>query len=85
VLYFFGNREQQPLKREKMMGKYSGVVIGAIVTFAGLFALIGWWDSFLTILKGSIPAMLIFGGVIAVIAGLSEMKDEAAAKAEEKK
>ena len=68
-----------------MMGKYSGVVIGAIVTLLGLFGLIGWWGSFLTIVKGTVPALLIFGGVIAVIAGVSEMKDEAASKTEEKK
>ncbi len=67
------------------MGKYSGVVIGAIVTLLGLFGLIGWWGSFLTIVKGTVPALLIFGGVIAVIAGVSEMKDEAASKTEEKK
>ena len=30
-------------------------------------------------------AMMVFGGAIAVIAGLSEIKDEAAAKKEEKK
>jgi len=73
------------MHEEMMMGKYSGVVIGAIVTLLGLFGLIGWWGSFLTIVKGTVPALLIFGGVIAVIAGVSEMKDEAASKTEEKK
>jgi hypothetical protein len=67
------------------MGKYAGVVIGAIVVILGITGLIRWWTPFMTIIKGCVPAMLIFSGAIAVIAGLSEMKDEAAAKKEEKK
>lgn len=67
------------------MGKYLSVVIGTIVTLIGLLALVGWRYDFMTVLKGSIPAMLIFGGAIAVIAGLSELKDEEAAKKTENK
>jgi hypothetical protein len=67
------------------MGKYTSIVIGAIVALLGLWGIIGWWCDFLTVLKGSVPAMLIFGGAIAVIAGLSEIKDEAAAKKTEEK
>jgi len=57
------------------MGKYLSIIIGAIVALLGLIGLAGWWCDFLIVLKGSIPAMLIFGGAIAVIAGLSELKD----------
>jgi hypothetical protein len=71
--------------RRELMSKYAGVVIGAVVALAGIALLINWRYAFFTILKGSIPAMLIFGGAIAVIAGLSEIKDEAASKKEEKK
>ena len=67
------------------MGKYLSVIIGAIVALLGLLGLINWWGDFILILKGSIPVMLIFGGIIAVIAGLSEIKDEAASKKEETK
>lgn len=67
------------------MGKYLSVVIGAIVTLLGLWGLIAWWCDFLLVLRGSIPAMLIFGGIIAVIAGISEVKDELASGKEEKK
>lgn len=67
------------------MGKYAGVVVGAVVVIVGVAGLVRWWGPFFMILKGTIPAMLIFGGAIAVIAGLSEMKDETAAKKEEKK
>jgi len=67
------------------MGKYAGIVIGGVVALLGVAGLIGWSYEFSIILKGIIPAMMIFGGVIAVIAGLSEMKDEQAEKKEEKK
>ena len=68
-----------------MMGKYLSVIIGAVVALLGLWGLMGWWSDFLLVLRGSIPAMLIFGGIIAVIAGVSELKDGLASKKEEKK
>lgn len=58
------------------MGKYLGVIIGAIIVLLGLKGILCWWGDFLAVVKGSIPAMLIFGGAIAVIAGISEIKDE---------
>ncbi len=67
------------------MGKYLSVIIGAVVALLGLWGLIGWWCDFLLVLRGSVPAMLIFGGIIAVIAGLSEIKDELESGKEEKK
>ena len=67
------------------MGKYLSVIIGAAVVLLGLIGLFGWWGDFLMVLRGSVPAMLIFGGVIAVIAGLSEIKDELASKKKEEK
>jgi len=67
------------------MNKYAGVVIGAIVVLLGIAGLIRWSYAFIIILKGTIPAMMIFGGAIAVIAGLSEIKDETQSKKEEKK
>lgn len=67
------------------MGKYLGVVIGAIIVLLGASFLIGWWGDFLTVLRGSLPAMFILGGAIAVIAGLSEIRDELSSKKEEKK
>ena len=57
------------------MGKVLSLLIGAVVAILGLILLIAWWYEFLFILRGCIPVMLIFGGVIAVIAGLSELKD----------
>lgn len=62
------------------MGKYLGIVIGAVIVLLGLRGIICWWGDFLTVLKGSLPAMLILAGTIAVIAGLSEIRDEFSSK-----
>jgi len=67
------------------MGKYTGVVAGAIAVLIGIVGLLRWWDHFAALLKGLTPPIVIFAGAIAVIAGLSEIKDETAAKKEEKK
>ncbi|MDD5136253.1 MAG: hypothetical protein PHX20_07380 [Candidatus Omnitrophica bacterium] len=62
------------------MGKVLSLIIGTAVAVIGVVLLVIWWSDFAIVLKGSVPVMLIFGGVIAVIAGLSELKDEMAAK-----
>ena len=67
------------------MGKYLSAIVGAAVALVGFVLLLKWKAAFLIMLKGTVPAMLIFGGVIAVIAGISEVKDELASKKEEKK
>ena len=67
------------------MGKYLSVIVGAAVALLGLVWLISWWGDFLLVLRGCVPAMFIFGGAIAVIAGASEIKDELASKKESKK
>lgn len=67
------------------MEKYAGIVIGAIVVLLGVAGLLRWPHAFLAVVKGTLPPILILCGAIAVIAGLSEMKDEAAAQKEAKK
>ena len=66
------------------MGKYSSIIFGSCATILGLLGVIVWWADAMAIIKGSIPVILVFGGVIAVIAGLTELKDEAAAKVKSK-
>ena len=58
------------------MSKYLGITIGAALTILGLVALVGWWGDFISIIKGSIPAIMIFAGAIALIAGISQLQDE---------
>lgn len=64
------------------MGKYLGIIVGAAVSFVGLLLVIAWWYEFLFLVRAALPAMLIFGGVIALFAGLSELKDTFKAKKE---
>lgn len=63
------------------MGKYLSLIIGGVVALLGLIFLIIWWFEFVFFLKGVIPFFLLFCGVIAVLAGVSEFKDS---KKEEK-
>ncbi|HNS32219.1 MAG TPA: hypothetical protein PKN36_04505 [bacterium] len=60
-----------------------GALIGGIVAvILGIWGLAGWWGHFLTVLMGSLPFMALVGGVIAVAAGISDMKDKAEEKRE---
>lgn len=67
------------------MGKYTSVAAGSVVVVLGIAGLIAWRHDFVAIVKGTLPIMCVFGGVIALIAGLSEIKDEKSAKKEEAK
>lgn len=67
------------------MGKVLSIIIGALVAAAGVILVICWWYELLFVLRGAVPAILIFGGVIALIAGISELKDTLKSKKEEKK
>ena len=66
------------------MGKYLSIIIGAMIALLGLWLLGAWWSDFVLVIRGSIPAVLIFSGIIALIAGISEVKDELASKKEKK-
>ena len=57
------------------MGKSLSIVIGVVVAFIGFVLLIAWWYEFFFLLRGIVPAILILGGAIALIAGISEFKD----------
>jgi hypothetical protein len=60
------------------------VLVGGIVLFVGLILLVSWWFEFMFIIRGILPGLLILGGVIAVLAGISEFKDTLKAKKEKK-
>lgn len=62
------------------MGKYTSLGIGAVLGAVGLVLMVLWWGDFLAILKGSIPVILVFCGLIALIAGYSELKEDKAVK-----
>jgi hypothetical protein len=47
----------------------------------GVFLLVWkWWMPFKIVVKGLIPPALIFGGLIALIAGISSIRDAARTK-----
>ena len=62
------------------MSKYLGLVIGVIAILLGLAGLAAYWSDLLMVLRGFLPAVFIFGGVVAVIAALSEIRDEISSK-----
>jgi hypothetical protein len=67
------------------MGKYITVLGGLISIILGAWGLMTWWYSFVILLKGSVPPILILGGLAALFAVISEVKDCMQAKKEEPK
>lgn len=57
------------------MGKILNIVVGLAVAVIGLYLLICWRKDFLFILKGCLPLIFIFGGTLACVAGIAELKD----------
>lgn len=57
------------------MGKVLSLLVGTVVALLGLILMISWWYELLFVLRGTLPVLLVFAGVIAVVAGLSELKD----------
>ncbi|MGB9892826.1 MAG: hypothetical protein ACPLRA_00325 [Candidatus Saccharicenans sp.] len=58
------------------MGKYLAILLGIIAMVAGLYLVIFvWWREFYELVFGFIPPILFFGGLIAIIAGISSIKD----------
>lgn len=56
------------------------IVFGLVFMALGLWGLLSWWGDFLIILKGLFPVLFFFGGVIAVIAGATSIRDMRAAR-----
>lgn len=49
---------------------------GIIALVLGIILLIFWWGSFLVVLMGCIPILLILGGALATYLGVEEIKDK---------
>ena len=64
------------------MSNLTGIVGGGIAVVLGLLGLIFWWDLFLILLKGSVPLILLLGGIISLVAGISEIKETSKTKKE---
>ena len=58
------------------MGKALAIVGGLIAMAGGVVLVIFvWWREFYELVFGFIPPILFFGGLIALIAGISSIKD----------
>lgn len=66
----------------KVMSKYLGIIIGIVFVVLGFRGLCFWRGDFLTIVRGCLPVILIAGGAIAAISGISEIQDERSSKRE---
>ena len=73
------------IREVKLMGKYLAVFLG-LITMAGgvLLVLFVWSKEFYELVFGCIPPLLFFGGLIALIAGISSIKDAKRTKLLEK-
>ena len=58
------------------MGK-ALAIIGGLIAIAGgvVLVIFVWWREFYELVFGCIPPILFFGGLIALIAGISSIKD----------
>ena len=58
------------------MGKFMAIVLGLAAMAGGvLLVAFVWWREFIELVYGCIPPLLFFGGFIALIAGISSIKD----------
>lgn len=56
------------------------LIIGIIVVIIGVVGIVYWFSPFVEVLKGAVPAMLVLGGALAVVAGITTIRDEIEAK-----
>ncbi len=67
------------------MGKFLAILGGLIAMAGGVYLVILVWpQKFIDLVFGCIPPVLFFGGLIALIAGISGIKDAARTKKLEK-
>jgi len=60
------------------------ILVGGIVAvILGVVGLIVWWPEFWQVLKGTIPILLIFGGVLGIYLGIEDVRMSASTKKEE--
>ncbi|MDD3726486.1 MAG: hypothetical protein PHI44_04760 [Candidatus Ratteibacteria bacterium] len=62
-----------------------GALIGGIIAvILGVWGLAVWWHLFVKALAAAVPFLLLIGGVIAIAAGISDIKDKMEEKKEKK-
>ncbi len=66
-----------------MVALIVGIVFVAFAIFACIPGPLGWWSDVLAFLRGSLPVLAAFIGIIAVFIGVADIKDRMEAKKEE--
>jgi len=66
-----------------MVALIVGILCIAFAAFACLPGPLGWWPDVVAFLRGSVPVLAVFIGLIAVFIGIADMKDRMEAKKEE--
>ena len=56
------------------------LIVGLIVVVTSIYFGLRFWQDVLVVLKGALPLLFLFGGLLAVIAGGTAIRDEAEAK-----
>ena len=68
-----------------MVSKYLSVIGGLIAIVLGAAGLINWWEEYVVgFLKSGLVIILLLGGLLAVFAGIGEIKDSLEEKKEKK-
>ncbi len=62
------------------MGKFLAILLGLVAMAGGVVLAIIWFEPFRDLVMGCIPPILFFGGLIALVAGISSIKDAARTK-----
>ena len=66
-----------------MVSKYLSVIGGLIAIVLGVVGLINWWEEYIVgFLKSGLVIILLLGGLLAVFAGIGEIKDSLEEKKE---
>lgn len=66
-----------------MVALIVGVILVAFAVFACIPGPLFWWADVINFLKGSLPVLAAFIGIIAVFIGVADIKDRLEAKREE--
>ncbi len=66
-----------------MVALIVGVVLIAFAIFACVPGPLAWWADVINFLKGSLPVLAAFIGLVAVFIGVADIKDRMEAKKEE--
>ena len=51
------------------------VITGLAFVVLGLWGILCWWSQFVNFLQGSVPFMLFMGGLLAIVAGVTSIRD----------